>query len=125
MNAIAINNLTVSIDNKIVIKNLNMTIPHGEFHVLMGKNGAGKSSLAKAIIGYPDTKIISGDIIFNGKIISNLPMHEISKFGIFLSFQNPIDIPGVSIANFIRSAMNAHGKILSTTEFYKLLYKNM
>ncbi|MDR0418377.1 MAG: Fe-S cluster assembly ATPase SufC [Puniceicoccales bacterium] len=125
MNAVKICNLALSVEGKPILNDFSLEIPTGEIHVLMGKNGMGKSSLAKAIAGHPDYSILNGEIIFNGENITKLPPEERAQRGIFLAFQYPVEIPGVSIANFIRAAMNAQNKKMETVAFYKLLHEKM
>jgi Fe-S cluster assembly ATP-binding protein len=125
VNTLEIRNLSLSVDGKPILNDFSLMIPAGEIHVLMGKNGMGKSSLAKAIAGHPDYPISGGEIIFNGENITELSPEKRAQRGIFLAFQYPIEIPGVSIANFIRAAMNAQNKKMETVAFYKLLHENM
>ncbi|MDR2720963.1 MAG: Fe-S cluster assembly ATPase SufC [Puniceicoccales bacterium] len=126
MSTLAIKNLTVSVDSRIVLHNFSLLIPGGEIHALMGQNGAGKSSLANAIVGHPRYKVESGDILLNGKSVVSLPPDARARLGVFLSFQHPVEIPGVSVANFMRAAVQARSKEhLSATEFYKSLYAYM
>jgi Fe-S cluster assembly ATP-binding protein len=125
MSTFAIRNLTLSVAEKLILDNFSLTIPAGEIHVLMGKNGTGKSSLTKAIAGHPDYAISSGEIILHGENIAQLASEERAKRGIFLAFQYPVEIPGVSIATFIRSAMNAQNRKMETVMFRKLLRENM
>lgn len=107
MCALEIQNLSVEIADKNVINNLSLSIADGEIHVIVGQNGAGKSSLAKSIVSHPDCKIVNGSIKFNGtELIGKLP-DEIAKNGIFMAFQQPYEIEGVSVANFIREAIKS------------------
>lgn len=102
-----INNLGVAIDDKQILKGINLTIKKGEIHVVMGTNGAGKSTLAHAIMGNPAYKITSGDIELEGESVLEDDVHERAKKGIFMSFQTPIAIPGITVENFIRTAKTA------------------
>ncbi|MBT5814701.1 MAG: Fe-S cluster assembly ATPase SufC [Opitutales bacterium] len=123
-----IQNLNVSIGDKTIIKDFNLTVPKGEVHAIMGPNGTGKSTLAKALAGHPDYKINSGDALMDGKSILDLAVDERSRAGLFLAFQYPMEIPGVSIANFIRAAKKARlpkGEELNAPAFYKELYQMM
>ncbi|MBT7866507.1 MAG: Fe-S cluster assembly ATPase SufC, partial [Opitutales bacterium] len=123
-----IQNLNVSIGDKTIIKDFNLTVPKGEVHAIMGPNGTGKSTLAKALAGHPDYKINSGDALMDGKSILDLAVDERSRAGLFLAFQYPMEIPGVSIANFIRAAKKARlpkGGELNAPAFYKELYQMM
>ncbi|MDH3004413.1 MAG: Fe-S cluster assembly ATPase SufC [Candidatus Shikimatogenerans sp. JK-2022] len=97
-----IKNLYCSINKNLIIKNLNLTIYNKEIHILMGPNGSGKSTLSYILTGKPEYNINKGKIIFNKKKINNLSPEKISKLGIFLSFQNPIEIDGISILNFLK-----------------------
>lgn len=106
-NILKIQNLEVQIDNTVIIKDLNLSINSGEIHAIMGKNGSGKSTLVKVIAGHPQYKVTKGEIIFRGQNITNLPPEERSHNGIFLAFQYPIEIPGVSNSDFLRTAYNA------------------
>lgn len=102
-----IKDLEVKIKEKTVLKNFNLDIPSGEVHVIMGPNGVGKSTLSKVIMGSPEYKVTKGDILFNNKSILNLTTDERARLGIFLSFQNPIEIEGVTNSEFLRSAINS------------------
>ncbi len=102
-----IKNLHVSINDKEIIKGLNLSVNKGEVHAIMGPNGTGKSTLASAITGREGYEITKGEIIYDGEEISNLPPDVRANKGIFLSFQYPVEIPGVSMTNFIRTALNA------------------
>ncbi|MDR2200897.1 MAG: Fe-S cluster assembly ATPase SufC [Puniceicoccales bacterium] len=125
MNALEIRHLTLHVGEKCVLNDFSLSIPKGEIHVLMGKNGRGKSSLAKAIVGYPDYHVTGGEIVFNGENMVQLPPEERAQRGIFLAHQNPVAIPGVSVSTFIRAAMNAQQKKMTTVAFYELLHGHM
>lgn len=107
MNILKIENLTVSVEDKIILKDFNLEIKSGEIHAIMGPNGTGKSTLTKVIMGDPSYKIVKGKIIYNGKIINDIKVNERSKMGIFLGMQMPVAIEGVSNADFLRSALRA------------------
>ncbi len=128
MKGLEIKNLVVKIGERAVIDGLNLTIPAGEVHAIMGPNGTGKSSLSKAIAGHPDYKIVSGEVLLDGENIVGLEPDVIARKGFFLSFQYPVDVPGVSIANFIRACLKARmpeGETLNAVEYYKDLYAKM
>jgi len=91
-----------------ILHGLNLEVPAGEVHAIMGPNGSGKSTLAKVIAGHPEYEVTAGSVIFNGEEVLELEPDERSKAGIFLAFQYPVEIPGVSIANFLRTAKQAH-----------------
>ena len=101
-----IENLQASIDNKSILKGLNLEVNAGEVHAIMGPNGAGKSTLANIIAGKDDYEITEGTIELNGEDISELAPEERAHNGVFLSFQYPVEIPGVSVTNFIKTAIN-------------------
>ena len=104
---LSIKNLTASINNNKIINNLSIDIKNGEVHALMGKNGSGKSTFSNILAGKEDYDIQSGEIIFNGKNLLELNVEERSQEGLFLAFQYPVEIPGVSLVPFLRSAINA------------------
>jgi len=121
-----INNLHARVEGKEILKGLNLTIRDGEVHVLMGPNGSGKSTLSHVLVGNPKYEVTEGSIVFNGKDLLSLSAEDRSHEGIFMSFQAPIEIPGVSMTNFMRAALNAKRKYegkepLSPSEFLKLL----
>jgi Fe-S cluster assembly ATP-binding protein len=127
-----INNLHVSIEGKEILKGVNLTIPQGEVHAIMGPNGTGKSTLAYTLMGHPSYLVTSGEVIFKGVNILDLKPDERSRMGVFLAFQYPISIPGVSVANFLRTAVNARRKEVNhedkgvpIPEFRKLLKEKM
>ena len=103
-----IRNLHVSIQEKEIVKGLDLSVNNGEVHAIMGPNGTGKSTLAMAIAGKGDYTITQGEIIYKGKTINNMPPEDRAREGIFLGFQYPVEIPGVSIINFMRTAINEH-----------------
>ena len=111
-----IKNLQVSINDNEVLKNLNLTVNKGEIHAIMGPNGSGKSTFSKVLAGHPTYSVLDGDILFKGSSILDLEPEERSHLGIFLAFQYPIEIPGVSNEDFLRIAYNAKQKFLSQPE---------
>lgn len=128
MKGLEIRNLVVKIASRTVIDGLNLEVPAGQVHAIMGPNGTGKSSLSKAIAGHPDYKIASGEVLLDGENIVGRSVDEIARMGFFLSFQYPVDVPGVSIANFIRACLNARqsgGKTVNPVAYYKELYEKM
>jgi len=128
MSSIVIQNLHVSINNNEIIRGLNLEISKGEVHAIMGPNGSGKSTLAKVLAGHPDYTVTGGDILLDGESILEVEPDERSRKGLFLAFQYPMEIPGVSNANFLRAAVQARlpeGGELDVTEFYQRLYEKM
>lgn len=122
MPTLVINNLHVRIENKEILKGVSLEIPQGEVHALMGPNGSGKSTLAAALMGHPKYEITGGTATFEGKDILAMRPDERSKLGLFLSFQYPQEVAGVSLGNFLRTAVNAHReKPLAVPEFYNLM----
>ena len=107
MNILNIDNLTVEVAGKTILKDFNLEIKSGEIHAIMGPNGTGKSTLTKVIMGDPNYKIIKGTISYNGKAINDIPVNERAKAGIFLGMQMPLAIEGVTNADFLRSALRA------------------
>ena len=102
-----VKDLKVSVDGSVILDGLNLSIGSGETHVLMGPNGAGKSTLVNTIMGHPQYKVERGAILFDGKDITHAPTDERAKMGLFLSFQNPEEVPGVSLENFMRTSRMA------------------
>ena len=128
MHSLLIQNLHVKIGEKEIIRGLTLEVPQGEVHAIMGPNGSGKSTLSKAIGGHPDYTVTQGDVLLNGKSILAMPPDERSRAGLFLAFQYPMEIPGVSNANFLRAALNARqkdGEEIEATEFYAQMYAEM
>jgi Fe-S cluster assembly ATP-binding protein len=110
MSELIIHNLHVGINGQEILKGVNLTVKQGEVHALMGPNGTGKSTLAYALMGHPSYEIIDGEAILNGMDLLELDPDERSRLGLFLAFQYPVAIPGVSVANFLRTAINARRK---------------
>jgi Fe-S cluster assembly ATP-binding protein len=123
---LSIHNLHASIGDKEILKGIDLEINRGEVHALMGPNGNGKSTLAGVIAGNPKYTVTSGEVLYNGKNILDLPVDVRAAEGIFLGFQYPVEIPGVSITNFMRTAINEQRKYrgldpLSGAEFMRLM----
>ena len=118
---IELKNLEVKVEDKSVLKDFNLKIHEGEIHAIMGPNGVGKSTLSKVIMGYPNYKVVNGDILVDGDSILKLEINERSKLGIFLVYQNPIAIDGVSFREVIKASVD-NGK--SLYEFVKDLESN-
>lgn len=121
-----IKDLHASIDGKEILKGLNLTINAGEVHAIMGPNGAGKSTLASVLVGNPKYEVTSGNVTFLGKDLLDLAPEERAQEGLFLSFQYPVEIPGVSMTNFLRASLNevrAYKKLppISASDFLKLI----
>ena len=111
-----IKNLKACINNNEILQGLNLTINRGEVHAIMGPNGSGKSTFSKIVAGHPAYEVLSGDILFKGSSILDLDPEERSHLGIFLAFQYPIEIPGVSNEDFLRLAYNSKQKFLNKPE---------
>lgn len=121
-----ISDLHVSVEDKEILHGVDLAVGHNETHVLMGPNGTGKSTLGYAVTGNPLYTVTSGSIVFDGEDITALPVNERAKRGIFLSFQNPIEIPGVTLSAFIRSTLETKtGKRLRLWDFKKKLGETM
>ena len=121
-----IENLHASIGGKEILKGINLTVRDGEVHAIMGLNGAGKSTLSNVIVGHPAYEVTEGSITWDGKDLLSLKPEERAHEGIFLSFQQPVEIPGVSMVNFMRAALNAQRKYrglepLPAGDFLKLM----
>ena len=126
MELLNIKDLYVNAGNKEILKGLNLKINKGETHVIMGPNGAGKSTLANIILNNPEYKIIKGEIDFEEENINDLKTDERARKGIFMSFQTPEEVPGISVMNFIKSAKSAQEKeIIKVFAFKKELEENM
>ncbi|MDH6535205.1 Fe-S cluster assembly ATPase SufC [Parabacteroides sp. 52] len=121
-----IKDLHASINGKEILKGINLTVNAGEIHAIMGPNGSGKSTLSSVLVGNPAFEVTGGEVKFNGKNLFELSPEDRSREGVFLSFQYPVEIPGVSMVNFMRAALNEHRKYkkldpISATDFLKLM----
>lgn len=132
MSELVIKNLHVQIENKPILKGLNLTLPQGEVHAIMGPNGTGKSTLAYTLMGHPSYVVTEGEVLFKGRNLLELSPEDRSHLGMFLAFQYPVSIPGVTVANFLRTAVNAHRKAqnpedkgIPILEFRKILKEKM
>ena len=125
-NILEVKNLHVNAKDTEILHGVNLTIGEDETHVRMGPNGTGKSTLGYAITGNPGYTVTSGKIIFNGEDITDMPVNERAKKGIFLSFQNPLEVPGVTLSAFIRSALEQKtGKRIRLFDYKKKLAETM
>lgn len=132
MSELQIRDLKVSVDENEILKGVSLTVKQGEVHALMGPNGSGKSTLSYSLMGHPSYDVTGGEVIFQGENILELDPDERSRMGLFLAFQYPVAIPGVSLANFLRTAINARRKAenpedkgIPIPEFRKLLKEKM
>lgn len=133
-NDLVIQNLRVNVGDKEILKGVNLTVQQGTIHAIMGPNGSGKSTLSYTLAGHPGYKVTAGEVWFKGQNILTLEANERSKLGLFLAFQYPVAVPGVSVANFLRAAINAHRAVpgkdpketaIPIAEFRKLLKSGM
>lgn len=132
MSELVIKNLHVSIDGKEILRGLDLTVKQGEIHAIMGPNGTGKSTLAYTLMGHPNYEVTEGEVWFKGNNILELEPDERSRLGVFLAFQYPVAIPGVTVANFLRSAINSRRRVenpddkgMPIPEFRKMLKEKM
>ena len=128
MSALDIQNLSVEVGGRTIVNDLSLRIPKGSVHALMGPNGSGKSSLARALAGHEDYQVTRGRALLDGLDILGMESDEIARAGLFMAFQYPNEIPGVSIANFIRAAIVARlgeGEELDAVQYYRRLYQEM
>ena len=121
-----IEDLQVEIDGQEIVKGLDLEVNKGEIHAIMGPNGSGKSTLANVLMGHPRYEVTGGSITFQGEDVFELEPDERAKLGMFLAFQYPSEVPGVSVANFLRTAVNSvREEELSPMEMYRLLQEKM
>jgi Fe-S cluster assembly ATP-binding protein len=132
MSELEIRNLHVSIDGKEILTGLDLTVKQGEVHAIMGPNGTGKSTLAYTLMGHPNYEVTDGEVIFKGQNILEHAPDVRARMGIFLAFQYPVAIPGVTVANFLRTAINARrraenpeDKGVAIPEFRKMMKQKM
>ena len=127
-----IRGLSAAIEDKLILQGIDLTVPQGEVHAIMGPNGSGKSTLAHVLMGHPSYEVTEGEVEFMGEQVLELEPDERSRLGLFLAFQYPSAVPGVTVANFLRMAVNAHRRTpdgednpIRIPEFRKLLQENM
>lgn len=131
MSELVIKDLHVSVEGNLILKGVNLTIEKGETHALMGPNGSGKSTLAYSLMGHPQYEVEQGEVWFKGENVLEMSPDERGRLGLFLAFQYPVTIPGVSLANFLRSTLNAKrganngGEPISIPEFRKLMMERL
>lgn len=121
-----IRNLHASVEGKEILRGIDLTVGDGEVHALMGPNGSGKSTLSNVLVGNPQYTVTEGTVTFNGKDLLSMPPEDRSHEGLFMSFQSPVEIPGVSMVNFLRAAVDAKRKYqglepISAPEFLKMM----
>ncbi len=132
MNILEIKNLRVAVEGKEIVKNLTLTIKSGEMHIIMGPNGSGKSTLCYALMGHPKYEILGGEALLNGENILELSVDKRAQLGLFLGFQYPREVTGVTFGNFLRLAVNAVDKVrdsekkpFAPMQFYPLIQKEL
>jgi Fe-S cluster assembly ATP-binding protein len=132
MSELVIKNLRAGINGKEILRGVDLSIKKGEVHALMGPNGTGKSTLAYVLMGHPSYEVLAGEVLFKGQNILELEPDERSRLGVFLAFQYPVAIPGVTVANFLRTALNSRRKAVNPEdkgvpipEFRRLLKEKM
>ncbi len=131
-NTLEIRGLRAAVEGKEILKGVDLKVSTGEVHALMGPNGTGKSTLANVLMGHPSYEVTGGEILFKGKNLVEMAPDERSRLGLFMAFQYPVSIPGVSVANFLRTAINARRKEadpedkgISVPEFRRMLKQKM
>jgi Fe-S cluster assembly ATP-binding protein len=120
-----IRNLHATVEGKEILRGLNLTVNKGEVHAIMGPNGSGKSTLAKVLAGHPAYEVTAGEVLYEGKNLLELPPDERAREGVFLAFQYPVEVPGVSNAQFLRLAYNEKRKHLGEEELDPLEFKDL
>jgi Fe-S cluster assembly ATP-binding protein len=132
MTELVIRDLKVNIEGKEILKGVNLVLPRGEVHAIMGPNGTGKSTLAYTLMGHPSYQVTAGEVLFDGQNVLELSPDERSRLGMFLAFQYPVAIPGVTVANFLRTAVNSRRRAVNPEdkgmpipEFRKMLKSKM
>lgn len=120
-----IRDLYASIDGKEILQGINLTVKKGEIHAIMGPNGSGKSTLAKVLAGHPSYEVTRGQVLYEGKDLLAMPPDERARDGVFMAFQYPIEVPGVSNAQFLRLAYNEKRKHLGEEELDPLEFKDL
>src|SRR5204863_1041216 len=120
-----IRNLHASVDGKEILKGINLTVNKGEVHAIMGPNGSGKSTLAKVLAGHPSYEVTGGEVIYDGQNLLEVSPDERARAGVFMAFQYPVEIPGVSNAQSLRLAYNEKQKHLGEEELDPLEFKDL
>ena len=121
-----VKNLHAAVDGKEILKGIDLTVRAGEVHAIMGPNGSGKSTLASVLAGNERFEVTEGEVLFEGRDLLGMPVEERARAGLFLGFQYPVEIPGVSMANFMKYAVNEKRKYqglepLTSTEFLRMM----
>ena len=127
-NTLSIKDLRATVDGNEILKGLNLTVPKGEVHAIMGPNGSGKSTLSKVLAGHEEYEVTGGSATMDGIDLLDMEIDDRSRAGLFLAFQYPMEIPGVSNANFLRAALQARmpdGEEIDAVDFYKAMYAKM
>lgn len=125
MMTLNIENLHVSVEGTEILKGVSLELEPGELQAVMGPNGSGKSTLAHVLVGHPDFEVTSGTMEYNGQDLAELEPDERAKLGLFLGFQYPKEVPGVTVSNFLRTALESRGEELSVPDFMDLLREKM